>query len=69
MFFPGDDVRVWLYAQPTDVRKSFDGRSCMVQNQLLEDPLSDQLFVFIYRRQTQMKVSYFDRSDYCIWSK
>jgi transposase len=69
MFFPGDEVRVWLYAQPTDMRKSFDGLSAMVKNQLQEDPLSGQLFVFINRRQTQMKVLYFDRSGYCIWSK
>jgi transposase len=69
MFFPGDDVRVWLYAQPTDMRKSFDGLTAMVKNQLQEDPLSGQLFVFINRRQTQMKVLYFDRSGYCIWSK
>ena len=41
----------------------------MVKNQLQEDPLSGQLFVFINRRRTQMKVLYFDRTGYCIWSK
>ena len=41
----------------------------MVKHQLQEDPLSGQLFVFINRRKTQMKVLYFDRSGYCIWSK
>jgi transposase len=69
MFFPEGDVRVWLYTQPTDMRRSFNGLSAMVSNQLGEDPLSGQLFVFINRRQTQIKVLYFDRSGYCIWSK
>ncbi len=69
MFFPEGQVRVWLCTQPTDMRKSFDGLSGMVKHQLLEDPLSGQLFVFINRRKTQMKVLYFDRSGYCIWSK
>jgi transposase len=69
MLFSGDDVRIWLYAQPTEIRKSFDGLSAMVKNQLQEDPLSGQLFVFINRRQTQMKALYFDHSGYCIWSK
>ena len=69
MFFPEGNVRVWLYTEPTDMRRSFKGLSGMVKNQLLEDPLSGQLFVFINRRRTQIKVLYFDRSGYCIWSK
>lgn len=69
MFFPESEVRVWLCAQPTDMRKSYDGLSALVKNQLQEDPLSGQAFVFINRRGNQMKVLYFDRSGYCIWSK
>lgn len=69
MFFPESQVRIWLYARPTDMRKSYDGLSALVNQQLQEDPLSGQLFVFVNRRQTQMKILYFDRSGYCIWSK
>jgi transposase len=69
MFFPEGQVKVWLYTEPTDMRRSFDGLSGMVKHQLLEDPLSGQLFVFINRRKTQVKVLYFDRSGYCIWCK
>lgn len=69
MFFPESGVRVWLCTQPTDMRKSYDGLSALVKNQLQEDPLSGQLFVFINRKGTQIKVLYFDRSGYCIWSK
>ncbi len=68
MFFPESQARIWLYARSTDMRKSFDGLSALVKQQLQEDPLSGQLFVFVNRRQTQMKVLYFDRSGYCIWS-
>ena len=69
MLFADDQVRVWLYSEPTDMRKSFDGLSGLVKHQLKEDPLSGQWFVFINRRKTQMKILYFDRSGYCIWSK
>ena len=41
----------------------------MVKNHLDEDPLSGQLFVFINRRKTQMKILYFDVSGYAIWGK
>jgi len=33
------------------------------------DPLSGDLYVFVSRRATQMKVLYFGRSGFCIWSK
>jgi transposase len=69
MLFPEDQVRLWLYTQPTDMRKSYDGLSTLVKSKLLDDPLSGQLFVFINRKRTQMKILYFDRSGYCIWSK
>lgn len=69
MFFPESNLQIWLYSQPTDMRKSYTGLSALVKNQLKENPLSGQLFVFINRRRTQIKVLYFDRSGYCIWMK
>lgn len=69
MFFPEDRVRVWLYAHPTDMRKQFDGLAALARNRLDEDPMSGHLFVFINRRRTYMKVLYFDRGGYCLWSK
>lgn len=69
MFIPEPRVNIWLYTQPVDMRKSFNGLSALVANQLDEDPLSGQLFVFINRRKTHIKVLYFDGSGYCIWFK
>jgi len=69
MFFPESTLRIWLYAQPTDMRKSFNGLMALVKNQLQENPLSGQLFVFINRKRTLIKILYFDRSGYCIWMK
>jgi transposase len=69
MFFPESTLRIWLYAQPTDMRKSFAGLMALVKNQLQENPLSGQFFVFINRKRTYIKILYFDRSGYCIWMK
>jgi transposase len=69
MFFPEGQIRVHLYGQPVDMRKSFDGLVALTQYGLGEDPLSGALFVFINRRATQMKVLYFDRSGFCVWAK
>ena len=69
MLWPESGVRIWLYAQPTDLRKSFDGLSALVRRRLGEDPTGGALFVFINRRRTQMKVLYFEPGGYCVWSK
>jgi transposase len=69
MFFPESNVKIWLYAMPTDMRKSYDGLIALAKNQLAEDPLSGHLFVFFNRRRNRVKVLYFDRSGYCIWMK
>jgi len=69
MFFPESQVRIWLCTVPTDMRKSYNGLSALVKNQLQGNPLSGEMFVFVNRRQNQMKILYFDRSGYCIWSK
>lgn len=57
-------VRIWLCIEPTDMRKSYNGLSTMVKHRLSENPLSVQLFVFINRRKTQMKILYFYISGY-----
>jgi transposase len=41
----------------------------LTQQGLQADPLSGDLYVFISRRATMMKVLYFDRSGFCIWAK
>lgn len=69
MFFAEGQIRVHLYGHPVDMRKSFDGLYALTRQQLGQDPLSGDLFVFISRRAIQVKVLYFDRSGLCIWSK
>ncbi len=62
-------ARLWLYQTPTDMRKSYDGLSALVRHALNEDPLSGDLFVFVNRRRTQMRVLYFAGDGFCLWSK
>jgi transposase len=69
MLFPEANLRIWFYTEPTDMRKSYNGLSVLVKQKMGEGPLSGHLFTFINRKQTQMKVLYFDRSGYCIRSK
>ena len=69
MFFPEGRIRVFLYGQPVDMRKSYDGLYALARNGMQQDPLSGHLFAFINQRATQIKVLYFDRSGWCVWAK
>lgn len=68
MFLP-QTRRIWLYSAITDMRKSFNGLITLTRQRLNEDPLCGDLFVFINRRKTHIKILYFDGSGYCIWLK
>lgn|SRR5487761_31224 len=69
MFFPEGQIRVRLYGEPCDMRKSFDGLQALVRHELAGDPTDGGLYVFVNRRATQTRVLYFDRSGFCIWAK
>ena len=60
---------MYLYGEPVDMRKSYDGLYALARHGLHHDPTSGHLFVFVNRRATQMKVLYFDRSGWCLWAK
>ena len=62
-------VRVFLCTRPTDMRKSFDGLSGLVQECFAEDLLTGHLFLFLNRRRDRLKILYFDRDGLAIWYK
>jgi transposase len=61
--------RVFLCTLPTDMRKSFDSLAGLVQEQLGQDPLSGDLFVFRSRRGDRLKLLYWDSDGFAIWYK
>ena len=69
MFFPETQLNIWLYTGVADMRKSYDGLAALVKNQMQDNPLIGDLFVFTNRRRNAMKILYFDRTGYCIWMK
>ncbi len=62
-------LRIFISTEPTDMRKGFDGLSAIVENQWETSPLSGDLFVFSNRRQTLLKLIYWDGDGFAIWYK
>lgn len=61
-------VRVFIAVEPVDMRGSFDALGGQVRR-LAMDPQDGHLYVFVNARKTLMKVLFFDRSGWCIFSK
>ena len=61
--------RVFLCTLPTDMRKSFDSLAGLVEQELGQDPLSGDLFVFRSKRGDRLKLIYWDVGGLAIWYK
>src|SRR5262249_13769261 len=61
--------RVFLCTLPTDMRKSFDSLAGLVEQQLGQDPLAGDLFVFRSKRGDRLKLLYWDGDGLAIWYK
>ena len=62
-------VRVYLCLTPCDMRKSFDGLHALVREHLELDAFAGHLFVFASRRRDRLKILYWDRDGFALWSK
>lgn len=62
-------VRVYLCLTACDMRKSFDSLHALVREHLDLDPFAGHLFVFASRRRDRVKILYWDRDGFAIWSK
>ena len=62
-------VKIFLGADPTDMRKGFDSLAHLVESSLTLDPMSGHLFVFRSRRGDRIKILYWDRDGLALWYK
>jgi transposase len=62
-------VRVYLCLTACDMRKSFDGLHALVREHLELDAFAGHLFVFASRRRDRVKILYWDRDGFAMWSK
>ena len=62
-------TRIFIYTDPTDMRKSFNGLSGIVKEHFEVDLFSGHLFVFFNRRRDYVKILAWDKDGLSLWSK
>ena len=63
------DGSVYVAVGSTDMRKSINGLSILVEQALDLNPFSGDLFVFCNRMRNIVKILYWDRNGFCLWHK
>lgn len=62
-------ARVYLAAEPVDLRRGHDGLGALVRTQFGMDPLDGHLFVFVGRRVDRVKILFWDRGGFVLYYK
>lgn len=60
---------IYLHRDPVDMRKSINGLSMIVLEEMKESFKGGRLFVFVSRCGRKLKVIYWDRSGFALWYK
>ncbi|HYD51982.1 MAG TPA: IS66 family insertion sequence element accessory protein TnpB [Gemmatimonadaceae bacterium] len=59
-------VRILIGTTPIDMRKSIDGLTAIVQQELEEDAYSGHLFIFVSRRRDRVKILAWDKGGFVL---
>lgn len=62
-------VKVFVATQAIDGRKGAYSLAAMVRSVFAHDPLTGHLYVFFTRRLDRVRVLYWDRSGFALWTK
>jgi len=63
------NVRIWLAAQPADMRCGFDRLAELARLVCGQDPFGGHLFLFRSRGGDRLKVLYWDKDGLALWYK
>ncbi len=61
--------RYFLYDKPADMRSGIDSLSGLVRNELHQNPLSGDIFIFFNRKSTHIKLLMWDRDGFALYCK
>ena len=69
MFTLSTTHKFYLYTEATDMRKSFDGLSGLIQDYTTTSPKESSVFVFINKRRDKVKLLHWSGSGYMLYYK
>ena len=65
----GGHVGYYLYMGNADMRRTFEGLCGLVRNEMNQNPLDHQVYIFINKRRTQVKLLLWEGDGFSIFHK
>lgn len=62
-----EDIKIYFYLPPTDMRKSIDTLCILIADVLKMNPASGQLFLFRSRQGNKIKALYYQPNCFTLW--
>ena len=59
-------VRIYVAAEPVDLRRGFDGLAAATREVIRLEPMSGHVFGFVNRRRNRIKLLVWDRTGYLV---
>jgi len=69
MFSLSSSNNYYLYNKVCDMRKGFNGLSGLVRNELEREPTSGDVFIFLNRPRTHLKLLHWERGGFVLYYK
>ena len=69
MFTLSSSNRFHLYSEATDMRKSFNGLSGIIENELEGNPINGDMFMFINKSRDKIKLLHWSASGFTLYYK
>jgi transposase len=66
--FP-EETPIYLKTGITDMRKSINGLSALVQNEMKKNPFESGYFLFCGKTKRILKLLYWDKTGFALWYK
>jgi transposase len=67
--FGSEDLKVYLYRDPVDMRKGRNCLAALAQEAMKVDPFSGALLIFVSRRHNAVKLLYWHRNGFVVVHK
>ena len=69
MFSLNEKHHYYIYEEPTDMRKGFDGLSGLVRKELGQNPLSGDVYIFIHKGRNRMILLVWEQGGFVLYYK
>lgn len=69
MLAVSENLKIYLYLLPVDMRKAINGLSALVVDEFEASPQSGDLYLFYNRARNKLKILFWDRTGFVLYYK